>query len=109
MKKFNVCLLLVLIVAGVFAADKRYLRYTPEQYRAMVPRHSTAPVSTESGPFATSGNNNSTCPFCGKTGKRFNYDFLSDPERMTCTTTGRDILSYPVEGSMEFTDWKVRN
>ena len=106
MKKCKMALLLVLCAASVFAADKRYLRYTPEQYRAMVPRHSTSPVTTESSPFATSGNNDSTCPFCGKTGKRFNYDFLSDPERMTCTTTGRDILSYPAEGSLEFTDWK---
>jgi hypothetical protein len=106
MKKRNVCVLLALSTASVFAADARYLRYTPEQYRAMVPRHSTAPVTTESRPFATSGNNDSTCPFCGKTGKRFNYDFLADPEKMTCSTTGRDILSYPAEGSIQITDWK---
>ena len=25
---------------------------------------------------------------------------------MTCATTGRDILSYPAAGSLQFTDWK---
>ena len=87
-------------------ADARYLRYSPHEYRAIVPRHSAAPTMTEAGPYATSGNDNSTCPACGKGGKMFVYDFLSDSGKLSCATTGRDILAVKTDGEDEFTDWR---
>ena len=96
-------------LAAAFAAegaDARYLRYTPEQYRAMVPRHSAAPTMTEAAPYATSGNDNGTCPVCGKSGKMFDYDLLADPEKVTCAATGRDLMSVETDGEDEFTDWR---
>lgn len=102
--KAHAFLLVVLSAAAVSAADRRYLKYSPERYREMVPRHVAAPVALEAAPFATSGNNDRTCPFCGKNGNRFAYDFLANPDGMSCAVTGKDILSF-ADGKDSFTDW----
>lgn len=88
------------------AADVRYLRYSPDAYRAMVPRHVPAPVTVECAPFSTSGFEASVCPFCGKKGSGFRYDFLADPEKVVCVTSGRDLRDYATIGSDTFTDWR---
>lgn len=103
---FALSLALSLAPWGACAADVRYLKYAPDTYRTMVPRHVPAPVTVECAPFATGGFNADACPFCGKKGSGFKYDFLSDPEKVVCATSGLDLRDYATTGSATFTDWR---
>ena len=63
-----------------------YLKHSPEKYEALVPQQSPAPLTTEASSFGSSYNS-AICPFCGKTGNWFIYDFIKDPDTLYCATT----------------------
>ena len=82
-----------------------YLKLSPEKYEALVPQESPAPVLTETNAFDSS-HNTSTCPFCGKTGNWFKYDLIDDPDHLYCRVTGKDVMTFPLEGEETFTDYR---
>ncbi|MBE6405666.1 MAG: hypothetical protein E7040_06565 [Lentisphaerae bacterium] len=89
----------------VIAKAAPYLKHSPEKYESLVPQESPAPLTTEASNFGSSYNS-AICPFCGKTGNWFIYDFIKDPDTLYCATTKKSVMKFPTTGKLTLTDYR---
>ena len=90
---------------GIIKKAAPYLKHSPEKYEALVPQQSPAPLTTEASNFGSSYNS-AICPFCGKTGNWFIYDFINDPDTLYCATTKKSVMKFPTTGKLTLTDYR---
>ena len=94
--------------AKAIADAAPYLELSPEKYMELVPKEGPAPVILDTEE-QSSAYNSTICPFCGKTGKWLKYDLVADPDHAYCAQSGKDIMSFPVDGKDTFTDYNGRS